>query len=192
MVKKRQNYISWNTYFMANAIMASFRSKDPSTINGACVVDPKTNTIISSGYNGFVRGCSDDVFPWKREGDNTKYPYVECAERNAIYNAHRDLEGAEMYLYSEKGYLPCCHCARGIIQTGIKKVFVLFKILDKIDKWDFSQSIKMFNAAGVTIEDLSLNEDFFKHFECFFNRIEEFKTVFKNIYLRDVSQAALV
>ena len=40
------------------------------------------------GYNGFPKGCSDDVFPWAREGEelDTKYLYVTHSELNAILN----------------------------------------------------------------------------------------------------------
>ena len=37
------------------------------------------NQIVGIGYNGFPRGCSDDVLPWGREGSSeldTKYMYV--------------------------------------------------------------------------------------------------------------------
>lgn len=47
------------------------------------------NQIVGIGYNGFPRGCSDDVLPWGREGENeldTKYMYVCHAEMNAILN----------------------------------------------------------------------------------------------------------
>ena len=62
--EKREEYISWDGYFLALAAVASFRSKDPSTQNGACVIDPESKTILAMGYNGFPRGCSDDEFPW--------------------------------------------------------------------------------------------------------------------------------
>lgn len=54
--KKRQNYISWDEYFMAIARLSSMRSKDPSTQVGCCIVDP-LNRIVGVGYNGFPRGC---------------------------------------------------------------------------------------------------------------------------------------
>ena len=60
---KRQNYISWDEYFMGVALLASMRSKDPNTQVGACIVDEQ-NRILSTGYNGFPHGCSDDDFPW--------------------------------------------------------------------------------------------------------------------------------
>ncbi len=86
---KRQDYISWDEYFMGVSVLAAKRSKDPNTQVGACIVDAN-NVILSTGYNGFPIGCSDDVFPWDRSAENradTKYPYVVHAELNAILNA---------------------------------------------------------------------------------------------------------
>jgi dCMP deaminase len=84
---KRSDYISWDEYFMCIALLAARRSKDPSTQVGACIVNQQ-NKILSVGYNGMPIGCSDDVFPWEREGEalDTKYPYVCHAELNAILN----------------------------------------------------------------------------------------------------------
>ena len=78
---KREGYISWDEYFMGVAILASQRSKDPSTQVGACIVNDD-NKIMSVGYNGLPRGCSDDEFPRDRNADknsNTKYPNVSHA-----------------------------------------------------------------------------------------------------------------
>ena len=79
---KRTDYISWDEYFMGVALLAARRSKDPNTQVGACIVSPD-NIILSTGYNGLPCSCSDDVFPWEREGAETKYPYVVHAELNA-------------------------------------------------------------------------------------------------------------
>ena len=140
MTAKREEYTSWDGYFMGLAAEASFRSKDPSTQNGSCVVDSKNRIPLVLGYNGFALGCSDDEFPWAREAEreeDTKYPYTEHSERNAIYCAARKgiaLEGSILYLYSEKGYYPCDDCARGIIQTGMRKVIMAFAIGEATDK----------------------------------------------------------
>ncbi|NLV47458.1 MAG: cytidine deaminase, partial [Clostridiaceae bacterium] len=66
-MNKRQDYISWDEYFMGIALLSAKRSKDPSTQVGACIVN-KQHKIVSVGYNGMPIGCSDDVFPWDREG----------------------------------------------------------------------------------------------------------------------------
>ena len=84
---KRTDYISWDEYFMGVAHLAALRSKDPNTQVGCCIVS-EDNKILSIGYNGFPKGCSDDEFPWRREGDpyDTKYFYTTHSELNAILN----------------------------------------------------------------------------------------------------------
>ena len=87
MANKRIDYLNWDTYFMAVAMLSAKRSKDPSTQVGACIVG-NDNRILSIGYNGAPNGYDDDKFPWNREGNplDTKYLYVVHAERNAIFN----------------------------------------------------------------------------------------------------------
>lgn len=142
---KRTDYISWDEYFMSVALLASMRSKDPNTQVGACIVGDDKR-IISTGYNGFPRGCSDDEFPWNREGEETKYPYVVHAELNAILNAGgRSLAGSTLYV----ALFPCNECAKAIIQAGIKTVVYLS------DKYDGTPSVcaskRMLRAAGVKL-----------------------------------------
>ena len=97
MSDKRKDYISWDEYFMAVARLAGLRSKDPNSQVGSCIVSTD-NKILSMGYNGFPLGCSDDDYPWAREGDplETKYIYVTLSELNAILNySGVNLEGAK-------------------------------------------------------------------------------------------------
>ena len=72
---KRTDYVSWDDYFLAVAVLSSKRSKDSSVddAEGACIVDPK-NRIVAVGYSGFPRGCPDTVFPWMEysNGNNDK------------------------------------------------------------------------------------------------------------------------
>ena len=56
---KNTDYLSWDQYFMGIATLSAKRSKDPHTRVGACIVAPD-NRILSVGYNGMPRGCSDD------------------------------------------------------------------------------------------------------------------------------------
>ena len=148
MAAKRADYISWDEYFMGVADLSGRRSKDPSTQVGACIVSDD-NKILSMGYNGFPRGCSDEEFPWaKDEQDkdpyNAKYYYVTHSELNAILNYRGgSLEGSKLYVT----LFPCNECAKAIIQAGIKT------IVYKDDKYAGTPSIKaskrMLNAAGV-------------------------------------------
>ena len=52
MSDKREDYISWDEYFMGVAMLSGMRSKDPNTQVGACIVSPD-HKILSMGYNGF-------------------------------------------------------------------------------------------------------------------------------------------
>lgn len=149
---KREDYINWDEYFMGVAILASRRSKDPNTQVGACIVNDD-NKIMSVGYNGLPRGCSDDEFPWEREGEkdsDTKYPYVCHAELNAILNAGgNDLKGTRIYV----ALFPCNECAKAIIQCGIKEIIY---ISDKYKDTDLVQASKrMLLSAGVKLTPFS-------------------------------------
>lgn len=149
-MQKRQDYITWDEYFMGVAKLAALRSKDPGTQVGACIVND-ANKIISTGYNGLPFGCSDDEFPWGREGDylDTKYAYVAHAELNAILNnPGTSLAGCRIYV----ALFPCNECAKAIIQSGIKEIIFIS------DKYDGTPAItaskRMLDAAGVSYRQL--------------------------------------
>ncbi len=116
---KRNDYITWDEYFMGVAKLSARRSKDPNTQVGACIVN-QDKRIIGIGYNGLPQGCSDDDYPWGNKGDfiETKYPYVVHAEANAILNATQSLKGAHLYVT----LFPCHECMKLIIQSGITEV----------------------------------------------------------------------
>ncbi len=146
MTEKRKDYISWDEYFMGVAKLAAMRSKDPNSQVGCCIVSTD-NKILSIGYNGFPRGCSDDEFPWDREGDplDTKYIYVTHSELNAILNFRGGtLEGSRIYVT----LFPCNECTKAIIQSGISEI-----IYDD-DKYADTPSVlaskRMLHASGVT------------------------------------------
>lgn len=151
---KRQSYLSWDEYFMGIAMLSSYRSKDPNTQVGACIVNDK-NRIMSVGYNGMPFGCDDDEFPWEREGDayDTKYPYVCHAELNAILNnSGASLEGCRIYV----ALFPCNECAKAIIQSGIKEVVYLS---DKYADSPMTRASKrMFEAAEVKLTKLTMSK----------------------------------
>ena len=130
---KRQDYISWDEYFMGIAMLSAMRSKDNNSQVGACIVSPE-NKILSLGYNGMPIGCSDDDMPWEREGE----------ELNAILNSpNHDLRGSRMYVT----LFPCNECAKAIIQSGIKELIYLS---DKYHDTHASiASRRMFNMTGV-------------------------------------------
>ena len=119
-MNKREDYISWDSYFMGIAMLSAQRSKDPSTQVGACIVSDDKK-ILAVGYNGAPNGYDDEHMPWDREGEflKTKYAYVCHAELNAILNNKgSNLKNATIYV----DLFPCNECAKAIIQAGIKEV----------------------------------------------------------------------
>ena len=119
---KREDYITWDEYFMGVAVMSTYRSKDPKTQVGACIVN-KDNKILSIGYNGSPRGFADDILPWNSEGEfkELKNYYVCHSELNAILNYTGDLTDTKLYVT----LFPCNECAKAIVQSGIKEVIYL-------------------------------------------------------------------
>ena len=166
---KRDDYLSWDEYFMGIALLSAQRSKDSNTQVGACIVNQE-HKIVSVGYNGMPTGCNDDDMPWEREGDflNTKYPFVCHAELNAILNriefrmaykgvfvCHAELnailnrsagslQGCSLYVT----LFPCNECAKAIIQSGIREIIYYDNKYADTDATKASQ--RMFLLTGVT------------------------------------------
>ena len=140
---KRQDYLTWDEYFMEMAELTAKRSTCMRRSVGAVIV--KDRHAIATGYNGAPRGLHDDKMHWNREGSfvDTKYAYVCHAELNAILNYRGDLSGSKIYVK----LFPCNECAKAIIQSGIKEVIY------KCDKYKDTDSVKvskkMFDMAGV-------------------------------------------
>ncbi len=149
-----RDHLTWDEYFMGIALLSSYRSKDPSTKVGACIVD-NDNKIVGVGYNGFPTGCSDEELPWDRDGGflDTKYPYVCHAELNAILNSIRTLKGCRLYV----ALFPCNECAKAIIQAGIREIIYLD------DKYKDSESViaskRMLDMSGVTYRQLEIERE---------------------------------
>lgn len=149
MSNERQDYLSWDEYFMSIAQLSSMRSKDPNTQVGACIAS-EDNRVLSVGYNGAPNNFDDKDFPWDREGDplETKYPYVCHAELNAILNFRgnmRELQGARLYVY----YFPCVKCTQALIQAGIREVIYLHDFDHSSKDIDTAASIRMFEQCGI-------------------------------------------
>lgn len=146
---KRSNVISWDEYFIGMAHLSALRSKDPSTQVGAVIVS-QANKVVSIGYNGLPKGCSDDDYPWEREGEalDTKYFYVVHAELNAILNSPMPVTGCKIYV----SLFPCNECAKAIIQAGI--VEIVYED-DKYAETDIVKASKrMLKSAGVHFRQL--------------------------------------
>ena len=155
---KRQDYISWDEYFMGIAMLAAKRSKDPNTQVGACIVS-QDNIIISTGYNGTPRGvrnCNEGGCPRCNSDAPSGSHLTECpcshAEENAIVQAAYHgimVKGSTLYTT----YSPCLLCAKMIINAGI--VEVVYHQRYSID----STSMALLAEAGVKVRGVNEDEE---------------------------------
>lgn len=130
-------------YYLGIAKAASARSTCLRRQYGAIVV--KNDEIISTGYNGSVRGaenCCDCGECWR---EKHKIPhgeqYEKCvavhAEANCLISAARkDLIGADLYLYGEENGVeldakPCEICEKLIRNSGIRAVITSKMVKNK-------------------------------------------------------------
>lgn len=142
----RRDRIQWNDSYMLHAIIASWRSPDPNTQVGAAIVDPEKKTVVSTGYNGWPRGISTCALPWHRDREDpleNKYTYVVHAEKNAILNATKPVDGFHLYITM----FPCNECAKDIIQAGIKEIVYLTNPYK--DLWQTRAAEKMFDLLDI-------------------------------------------
>ena len=155
-----QNYIetpksiSWDEYFILQSVMASYRSKDPSTKVGCVIVDP-FHRQISMGYNGFVAGIDEKMLPWGDDDqaplEHQKHAYVVHAEANAIMHASRNIEGASVYIT----LFPCHECAKLLASQKIKEVIYLN---DKHDGRESNRiAKKIFDLSGIGYRAISMS-----------------------------------
>ena len=156
MSDKRTDYLSWDEYFMGVAMLSGMRSKDPNTQVGCCIVS-QDNKILSMGYNGLPMGCSDDEFPWAREGEDpleTKYVYTTHSELNAILNYNGgSLAGAKLYV----SLFPCNECAKLIASQRVKEIIYLS------DKYDGTAenriAKKIFSLSNITYRPMKIRPE---------------------------------
>lgn len=154
MTGPRKDILDWDEYFMALAVLASMRSRDPSTQVGAVIINHK-HIVLATGFNGFPRNIDPKTFSWAREGDflDTKYAYICHAESNAIDNrGTNSLEDSTIYttLY------PCHECSKRVIQNGIKEVVYLSNKYGHLP--EYIAAAKMFEAAGVNTRELDIDK----------------------------------
>ncbi len=148
--------LNWDEYFMLQAILASFKSKDPSTRVGCVFVD-QNNHQITMGYNGFVAGIDEKLLPWGKDSrvglEHQKYGYVVHSEANAILHATRELSSSRCYVT----LFPCNECAKLIASKKIDEVIFLS------DKHQHQESTriakKIFDLAGIKYRQLEISED---------------------------------
>ena len=139
----------WDQRYLKLAKEVSLWSKDPSTQIGCIAVNDK-GQILATGYNGFPKNIKDSQDRY--ENKELKYKYIVHGEMNTIYNATHNgvsLDGSTLYV---TGLPVCSECAKGVIQVGIRRVYMPkdFDIKGWSESWELSAS--MFKEAGVYYE----------------------------------------
>lgn len=148
--------LNWDEYFMLQAMIAAFKSKDPATKVGSVFVD-QNNHQITMGYNGFIAGIDETKLPWGKEKSVSlefqKYGYVVHSEANAILHASRSLEGSKAYVT----LFPCNECAKLIASSKVKEVIYLS---DKHQETEANRiAKKIFELSGITYRQLTFKPE---------------------------------
>ena len=150
-----QNGLSWDEYFMLQAMISSFKSKDPSTKVGCVIVD-ENNHQVTMGYNGMVAGIDETQLPWGKDKsvplEHQKYGYVVHAETNAILHTSRSLKNCRAYVT----LFPCNECAKLIASKQISEV-VFLSNKDR-DSETHRMARKIFDLAGVRYRQMEISE----------------------------------
>jgi dCMP deaminase len=162
------SHINWDEYFMLQAIMASFKSKDPNTKVGCVFVDDN-NHQLSMGYNGQIAGIDESKTPWGNNKavplDQQKYAYVVHSEANAILHAKADLSHSRCYVT----LFPCHECAKMIATVKVKEVVFLS------DKYEGTVentiAKKIFEMSGIQFRELKLRKEILIDLSLYFSNI---------------------
>ena len=144
----------WDIRFLELAKGIAGWSKDPSRKIGAIAVDDRS--VVAQGYNGFPRGIED--YAERYEDRDLKYKLVVHAEMNVIYNATYNgvsLDGATLYVW---GLPVCSECAKGVIQTGIRRVVMPKQDIPGhwTESWKLTQT--MFEEANIEWEFIDVSD----------------------------------
>ena len=125
---------SWDEYFMSIAQVVATRSTCPRKYVGSVIV--KNRTILSTGYNGSIRGmphCSE-VGHMMEDGHCVATIH---AEANAIIQAAKTgamIEGGTIYVTAS----PCWNCFKQIANAGLVRICY----------GEFYRDARIFDVAG--------------------------------------------
>ncbi len=140
--------VDWHTYFMNIARQVATRSTCDRKHVGAVIVREKT--ILSTGYNGSIRGrphC-DDIGHTMEGGHCVATVH---AEANAIIQAATNgvrIEGAEIYTTAS----PCWNCFKLIANAGLRTIYYGEFYRDE-------RSLEVARPLGIALIDLSASAD---------------------------------
>ena len=121
MTAMKKERVSWETYFMNIAAEVATRSTCDRKHVGAVIV--KDKTILSTGYNGSIKGLPhcDEAGHEMVDGHCVRTTH---AEANAIVQGAKNgvkINHAEIYITAS----PCYNCFKLIANAGIKSIYFL-------------------------------------------------------------------
>jgi dCMP deaminase len=145
--KQARKRIGWDQYFMNIARQAASRSTCDRKFVGAVIV--RDRTILSTGYNGSIRGMPhcDDV---GHDLENGHCVATVHAEANAILQAAKNgvnISGAEIYTTAS----PCWSCFKLIANAGIRRIYYGEFYRDE-------KSLRIAKQIGIELIDLGGGE----------------------------------
>lgn len=148
-----ESNLTWDEYFMLQAMLASFKSKDPNTKVGCVFVD-ENNHQITMGYNGTVAGIDESQIPWGNDRtvplEYQKYGYVIHAEANAISHSAAPLRASRGYVT----LFPCNECAKLIASQRVAEIVYLSDKYRETPEVRISK--KIFDLAGIRYRPVDL------------------------------------
>ena len=136
--------VSWHEYFMNIARQVATRATCDRKHVGAVIVRDKT--ILSTGYNGSIRGLAHCTEAGHLIEDGHCVRTVH-AEANAICQAARNgvrIENADIYTTAS----PCWNCFRLIANSSIKRIYYGEFYRD-------TRSLEVAKELGMELIDLS-------------------------------------
>ncbi len=129
----------WDDIWMSMALLIANRSVDPRRKVGAVIVTPDNTQVLALGYNGNYRGGKNKVQSVK-PGESG---FIH-AEINALLKLDYNIQKEKiMYVTT----LPCEHCAKCIVNSGIDKVIYLEDYRDHT-------GLDVLSDAGIDIQQL--------------------------------------
>lgn len=143
-------------------------SKDQNTKVGCVIVD-RGGRVVSTGYNGSIKGADDYKIPYSREPKDlilkefdcknvkskftklttNKYKFMLHSEENCILavDDRSRLKEATIYVTAP----PCSHCALLIAQSGIKRIVHGSQKINMINEEDLNISKYIYALAGILV-----------------------------------------
>jgi len=145
-IKKLDQRLSWDEYFMSVTYLISKRSSCNKLHVGCVIVNDRR--IVTTGYNGHIKGA-----PHTSEIVDGHEQMTIHAEANAI----TDAASRGVKIFGSTAYVthyPCINCSKILIAAGIKEI---------IYGEDYNNNplcAKLFDLGKVLISKLSIENDY--------------------------------